>query len=170
MRVLGISGWSGSGKTTLIEKLIPELRRRGISVSTLKHAHHDFDIDKPGKDSWRHRQAGAHEVLVASDQRFALMHELAPGEQPTLEDLLDRLAPVDLVLVEGFKAAAIPRLEVWRQAVGKPRLPPGLGVTLAVACDVAHPPDAGPAVLDINDAAGVAQFIADWLRGPDWSR
>jgi molybdopterin-guanine dinucleotide biosynthesis protein B len=165
MRVLGISGWSGSGKTTLIEKLIPELRQSGISVSTLKHAHHDFDVDKPGKDSWRHRQAGASEVLVVSDRRLALMRELPPGEAPSLEDLLDRLAPVDLVLVEGFKASPIPRLEIWRSSTGKPRLQPEAGVTLAVVCDTPSPPGEAARVLDIDDAPSIARFIAAWLGG-----
>jgi molybdopterin-guanine dinucleotide biosynthesis protein B len=165
VRVLGISGWSGSGKTTLIEKLIPAFRRRGITVSTLKHAHHDFDIDKPGKDSWRHRQAGASEVLVVSDRRLALMRELPAGEVPSLEALLDRLAPVDLVLVEGFKAAPIPRLEIWRQATGMPRLHADAGTTIAVVCDAAAPPGGAEHVLDINDAESVADFIVGWLAG-----
>jgi molybdopterin-guanine dinucleotide biosynthesis protein B len=164
VRVLGISGWSGSGKTTLIEKLIPELRRHGITVSTLKHAHHDFDIDKPGKDSWRHRQAGASEVLVASDRRLALMRELPAGQPPSLEDLLDRLAPVDLVLVEGFKTAPIPRLEIWRSSAGNPRLEPGAGVTLAVVCDTPAPPGGAARVLDIDDIPAVARFVAAWLE------
>ena len=104
MRLIGFAGWSGAGKTTLLEKLIPELvQRRGLSVSTLKHAHHNFDLDKPGKDSWVHRQAGATEVLIASGNRFALMHELRGAPEPPLHELLAKLSPVDLVLVEGFK-------------------------------------------------------------------
>ncbi len=124
MRVIGFAGWSGAGKTTLIVKLIPALRARGFTVSTIKHAHHNFDIDKPGKDSYEHRAAGATEVLVASDQRFALMHELRGAPEPPLAELLGKLAPVDLVLVEGFKRDAHPKLEVHRVANGKPLLYP----------------------------------------------
>jgi molybdopterin-guanine dinucleotide biosynthesis protein B len=115
MRVFGLAGWSGSGKTTLLTRLIPELIRRGISVSTVKHAHHAFDIDKPGKDSWLHREAGAREVMVASARRFALMHELRDAPEPSLDDLVARMAPVDLLLVEGFKAHAHPKLEIHRR-------------------------------------------------------
>src|SRR5208282_6133742 len=103
MRVIGLAGWSGSGKTTLITKVIPVLTRRGFKISTIKHAHHEFDIDKPGKDSWLHRQAGASEVMVASARRFALMHELRDAPEPSLEELMARMAPVDLLLIEGFK-------------------------------------------------------------------
>src|SRR5580704_4064242 len=110
MRVFGLAGWSGSGKTTLLTRLIPELIWRAISVSTLKHAHHEFDVDKPGKDSWLHRQAGAREVLVASSRRFALMHELRNAPEPSLDELVARMAPVDLLLVEGFKAHAHKKL------------------------------------------------------------
>src|SRR5215469_14338296 len=116
MRILGLAGWSGSGKTTLMTALIPELVSRGISVSTVKHAHHSFDIDQPGKDSWRHRQAGAREVMVASAHRWALMHELRSAAEPSLEELLGRLSGADLVLVEGFKAHAHPKIEVYRHA------------------------------------------------------
>ena len=124
MRVIGFAGWSGAGKTTLIVKLIPALRARGFTVSTVKHAHHNFDIDTPGKDSYEHRTAGATEVLVASDQRFALMHELRGAPEPPLCELLGKLAPVDLVLIEGFKRDAHPKLEVHRAANGKPLLYP----------------------------------------------
>jgi molybdopterin-guanine dinucleotide biosynthesis protein B len=117
LHVLGIVGWSGSGKTTLLTALIPLLRARGLSVSTVKHAHHGFDMDRPGKDSYRHRAAGAHEVLVATAQRWALLHEV-DGPEPDLPALLSRLAPVDLVLVEGFKTHAFPKLEVHRPALG----------------------------------------------------
>ena len=117
MRIFGLAGWSGSGKTTLLTALIPELVRRGVRVSTIKHAHHEFDIDRPGKDSWLHRQAGASEVMVASPRRFALMHELRGAPEPTLRELLARMAPADLVLVEGFKRAPHPKLEVHRSAI-----------------------------------------------------
>src|ERR671920_137160 len=124
MRVVGLVGWSGAGKTTLLLKLIPELKRRGLMVSTLKHAHHAFDIDQPGKDSFEHRRAGASEVLVASSGRWALVHELRHEAEPPLADLLRRLSPVDLVIVEGFKAHGHPKIEVYRAANGKPFLFP----------------------------------------------
>src|SRR5690242_4506755 len=114
MRIFGLAGWSGSGKTTLMAALLPELVSRGLTVSTVKHAHHAFDIDQPGKDSWRHRQAGAREVMIASNRRWALMHELRDEPEPTLDELLRRLSPVDLVLVEGYKGHSHPKLEVYR--------------------------------------------------------
>ena len=123
MRVIGLAGWSGAGKTTLVLRLIPELERRGYSVSTLKHAHHDFDIDKPGKDSFEHRAAGAREVLVASANRLALMRELRGAPEPSLADLLRMLAPVDIVLIEGFKREAHAKIEVHRAVAGKPSSP-----------------------------------------------
>jgi molybdopterin-guanine dinucleotide biosynthesis protein B len=122
MRVIGLAGWSGAGKTSLIVKLIPYLGERGFSVSTLKHAHHAFDVDQPGKDSYLHREAGAREVLVASDRRFALMHELRGAAEPTLAELLRRLSPADLVLIEGFKRDEHVKIEVHREANGKPWL------------------------------------------------
>ena len=124
MRAIGFAGWSGAGKTTLIVRLIPELNRRGLSVSTIKHAHHGFDLDQPGKDSYVHRAAGAHEVLVASANRLALMRELRGAPEPSLADLLRLLAPVDLVLVEGFKRDSLPKIEVHRAANGKPPIHP----------------------------------------------
>lgn len=124
MRVIGLAGWSGAGKTTLIVKLIPALRARGFSVSTIKHAHHAFDIDEPGKDSYKHREAGATEVLVATANRFALMHELRGAPEPSLAELLTRLENVDFVIVEGFKAEAHAKLEVHRVANDKPYLFP----------------------------------------------
>ncbi len=124
MRVIGFAGWSGSGKTTLIVRLIPALIARGLSVSTLKHAHHSLEIDKPGKDSYAHREAGAREVLVASAKRWALMHELRGEDEPRLADLLARLSEVDLVIVEGFKREAHAKIEVHRAIVGKPLLYP----------------------------------------------
>ena len=163
MKVLGVAGWSGSGKTTLIVALLPRLKALGLRVSTIKHAHHGFDIDRPGKDSFRHREAGAHEVLVASGQRWALLHELE-GPDPSLAALLARLAPVDLVLVEGFKATATPKLEVHRPALGKPPLWPGRPEVLAVASDVPLPECDRP-VLPLGDAAAIAGWIADALPG-----
>src|ERR1700756_3241234 len=119
MRVIGLAGWSGAGKTTLLRKLIPELSGRGLLVSTLKHAHHSFDVDQPGKDSWEHRQAGATEVLVASATRWALMHELRDQAEPRLPALLAHMSPVDLVLVEGFKRDRHPKIEIHRSANAK---------------------------------------------------
>lgn len=163
MRVLGIAGWSGSGKTTLLAKLIPALIGRGLTVSTVKHAHHDFDIDQPGKDSWRHREAGATEVLVASDRRWALMHEHRRAAEPPLAALLAKLQPVDLVLVEGFKREAYPKLEVWRAEAGKPPLHPEDPSIVAVASDG---PIADPTRrrLDIDDIEAIADFVADFAR------
>ncbi len=122
MKVFGLAGWSGSGKTTLMVRLLPELVRRGIAVSTMKHAHHEFDVDQPGKDSYEHRRAGATEVMVCSSRRFALMHELRDRPEPAVEDLIRRMTPVDLLLIEGFKAHAHDKLEVYRPSVGKPLL------------------------------------------------
>jgi molybdopterin-guanine dinucleotide biosynthesis adapter protein len=157
MRIFGLAGWSGSGKTTLLAALIPELVRRGVTVSTIKHAHHQFDIDQPGKDSWRHRQAGASEVMVASSRRFALMHELRGAPEPSLDDLVARMAPVDLLLVEGFKRGPHPKLEVHRPSVGKPFLYPDDPHIVALASDetlrVPLP------LLPLGDAAAIADFI-----------
>ena len=122
MKIFGLAGWSGSGKTTLMIKLIPALAARGISVSTLKHAHHAFDVDTPGKDSYEHRIAGAKEVLVTSGKRWVLMHELRDAEEPPLDELVPRLSPVDLLLIEGFKRHRHDRIEVYRSGLGKPML------------------------------------------------
>jgi molybdopterin-guanine dinucleotide biosynthesis protein B len=157
MKVLGIAGYSGAGKTTLLEKLIPLLRADGAVVSVIKHVHCGFDIDQPGKDSYRHRQAGAGEVLVAGEARWALMHENERAGPPRLQDLLGRLSPCDLVLVEGWKREPIPRIEVHRQASGKPWLYPEDDRILAVASDVA-PPDNKPWLL-LDDVAGIRAFI-----------
>ena len=135
MRLFGFAGWSGSGKTTLIEQVVPRLIARGQVVSLIKHAHHHFDVDHPGKDSWRHRQAGCQEVLVTSPLRWALMHELRGAAEPSMADSLARLAPCDLALIEGFKAAPIPKLEIWRATVGKPPLHPRDPAIIAVATD-----------------------------------
>jgi molybdopterin-guanine dinucleotide biosynthesis protein MobB len=159
-RVFGIAGWSGSGKTTVLTALIPALIARGQTVSTIKHAHHDFDIDRPGKDSFRHREAGAHEVMIGSGYRFALMHELRDGStEPSLGDLVARLAPVDLVLVEGFKFDPIPKLEVHRPSVGKPPIWPDDPHIVAVATDVALARCDRP-VLDLADTEAIADLVA----------
>jgi molybdopterin-guanine dinucleotide biosynthesis adapter protein len=173
MRIIGITGWSGAGKTTLIIKLIPLLTAKGLRVSTLKHAHHMFDVDTPGKDSYEHRAAGATEVLIASENRFAIMHELRGAPEPPLEVLLGKLSAVDLVLVEGFKRGPHPKIEVFRKANGKEPLHPGNAGIVAVASDTpfteAHRP-----VIPLNDAAAVAEACmrlavapssVDWRRG-----
>ena len=153
MRIFGLAGWSGSGKTTLLAALIPELVARGLSVSTIKHAHHEFDIDQPGKDSWRHRQAGASEVMVASARRWALMHELRGLPEPSLDELVARMSPVDLLLVEGFKRQPHPKLEVHRPSLGKPLIYPDDPHVVAIASDVALPQARVPRVsLDDTDA------------------
>lgn len=166
MRVIGLAGWSGAGKTTLLTKLIPELTRRGVSVSTLKHAHHVFDVDKPGKDSFLHREAGAYEVLVSSGRRWALMHELRDEAEPDLPDLLVKLSPVDLVIVEGYKRSAIPKIEVYRDANGKPPLHPGEPAIVAVASDAPFP-DAGRPVLDLDDIRIVADAVLEFAQPLD---
>ena len=135
MRIFGFAGWSGSGKTTLVEQLIPRLVGRGLRVSTIKHAHHDFDVDVPGKDSYRHRHAGCQEVLVSSANRWALMHELRGDDELTLADALARLTPCDLVLVEGYKQAVLPKLEIYRASLGKPLLHPGDANIVGLATD-----------------------------------
>jgi molybdopterin-guanine dinucleotide biosynthesis protein B len=160
MRVFGLAGWSGAGKTTLLKRLIPCLIAQGLGVSTLKHAHHDFDVDQPGKDSWEHRQAGASEVLVASSRRWALMHELRDEGEPALGALLDRLSPVDLVLIEGFKLDPHPKLEVFRAANGKAPLHPDDPRIIAVATDVTFPDFPG-ARFRLDDIDAIAAFIRD---------
>ncbi len=157
-KVFGLAGWSGSGKTTLLERLIPALMGRGLAISTLKHAHHAFDLDQPGKDSWRHRQAGAQEVMVASARRWALQHELAGTQEPTVAELLAHMSPVDLVLVEGFKREGHEKLEVHRPGLAKPPLWPDDPFIVAVASDSALP-DCPLPVLPLDDAAAIAGFI-----------
>lgn len=164
MKVLGISGWSGSGKTTLLVRLIPALTARGLSISTIKHAHHAFDVDVPGKDSYRHREAGASEVLIASAARLALMREHRGAPEPTLDELLARLAPVDLVLVEGFKRERHPKLEVYRPATGKPPFFESDESVIAVASDVAVDAGGRP-VFHLDDVAAIAEFTAEHARG-----
>jgi molybdopterin-guanine dinucleotide biosynthesis protein B len=162
VKVLGIVGWSGSGKTTLLVALLPLLRAAGLTVSTVKHTHHGFDMDRPGKDSHRHREAGAHEVLVASSSRWALMHEVA-GPEPGLPALLERLEPVDLVLVEGFKTHPYPKLEVHRPGLGKPPIWVDQPDVVAVASD-GMPRTDGPILLPLNDPAAVAKWVQRHLR------
>lgn len=158
MRVLGLAGWSGSGKTTLLTALLPLLIGHGLRVSTVKHTHHAVDLDRPGKDSYRHRAAGAHEVMVASSARWALLHEVA-GEEPPLSALLARMAPVDLVLVEGFKTSPYPKLEVHRPALGKPPLWPGRADILAVASDAAALPGCDRPVLPLDQPEAIAAWV-----------
>jgi molybdopterin-guanine dinucleotide biosynthesis adapter protein len=158
MRVIGLAGWSGSGKTTLITKVIPVLVGRGLKVSTIKHAHHAFDIDRPGKDSWQHREAGAAEVVVASSRRWAVVHELRDEPEPPLEQLLAKLSPADLVIIEGFKRHAHPKLEIYRASVGKPLIYPQDDCVVAIASD-APLPHAQLPVLMLDDVEGIANVL-----------
>jgi molybdopterin-guanine dinucleotide biosynthesis protein B len=158
MRLIGLAGWSGAGKTTLLEKLIPELVKRGVSVSTLKHAHHNFDLDKPGKDSWVHRQAGATEVLISSENRFALMHELRGAPELPLAELVSKLSPVDLVIVEGFKRGPHPKIEIWRAANGKPFLHPEDPAIRAIAADEPLK-DLPIPVVNLDDIGAIANIV-----------
>jgi molybdopterin-guanine dinucleotide biosynthesis protein B len=157
MKLIGLAGWSGAGKTTLLERVIPHLTAKGLSVSTLKHAHHKFDVDVPGKDSWKHRQAGATEVLVASANRFALMHELRGAPEPTLPELLSLLSPVDLVIVEGFKSDPHPKIEVYRAENGKPFLHGQDVAIVAVASDV--PVETALPVFHLDDIEKIADMM-----------
>ena len=163
MRVIGFAGWSGAGKTTLIVKLIPELNRRGLSVSTVKHAHHGFDLDRSGKDSYEHRSAGAEEVLVASSNRVALMRELRGAPEPPLSELLRLLKPVDLVLIEGFKRDCLPKIEVFRLGHGKPPLHPGDKTIVALIGDQAAPSLPHAPIDDIPAAADLVLAHAEPL-------
>jgi molybdopterin-guanine dinucleotide biosynthesis adapter protein len=163
MRLIGLAGWSGSGKTTLLAKLLPALIARGRIVSTLKHAHHNFDVDQPGKDSHTHRLAGASEVLVSSARRWALMHELRDEPEPTLRELVAHLSPVDLVIVEGFKTENHAKLEVHRSAVGKPLLYPNDPHVVAIASD-RRPPDIQLPFADLDDIARIAELVDELAR------
>jgi molybdopterin-guanine dinucleotide biosynthesis protein B len=157
MKVIGIAGWSGAGKTTLLTRVIPLLTARGLRVSTIKHAHHGFDVDQPGKDSHTHRMAGATEVLISSANRFALLHELRGAPELTLHALLGKLSAVDLVLVEGFKREAHPKLEVYRAVVGKPLLAPDDPNVVAIASD--GPVAARVPVVSLDDTEAVADIL-----------
>jgi molybdopterin-guanine dinucleotide biosynthesis protein B len=157
MKTFGFAGWSGSGKTTLIEALIPRFVMKGLRVALIKHAHHTFDVDQPGKDSYRHRHAGASEVLVTSSRRWVLMHELRGGHEPSFEEQIKRLSPCDLVLVEGFKYAPIAKLEVWRAQTGEALLHPNDPHIVAVASDAKV--ETRLPLLDLNHHDAIAAFV-----------
>jgi len=175
MKILGIAGYSGSGKTTLIETLLPLLNAAGLKVSVIKQSHHDIEVDVIGKDSWRHRHAGAQETLLTSPHRWMLVGELRGAAEPSLAHHLARLSPCDLVLVEGYKHASLPKLEIWRAANARPWLFPEDAQFIAVAADESPPealaealanalPDrAAPEHLDLNDPQAIATFILAWL-------
>ena len=158
MRIIGLAGWSGSGKTTLVTKLIPRLTTRGLRISTLKHAHHGFDLDQPGKDSFMHRTAGATEVIVSSARRFAVLHELRDEPEWDLPALVGKMSLVDLVLVEGFKRDAFPKIEIHRTANGKPLIHPEDPHIVAIAADTALPQATVP-VIDLNDIDAIAELV-----------
>ena len=162
MKIFGVTGWKNSGKTGLMERLITEFTARGLSVSSIKHAHHSFDIDHPGRDSYRHRDAGARQVLLASRNRWALMHELRDEDEPSLGDLLEQLSPVDLVLIEGYKRDRHPKIEAHRKETGQPLIAPEDETIVAVASDASVAIDR--LVLDLNDTASIANFIAQHLE------
>jgi len=162
MKIFGVTGWKNSGKTGLMERLIAEFSARGLSVSSIKHAHHSFDIDHPGRDSYRHRDAGARQVLLASRNRWALMHELRNEEEPRLDDLIKQLSPVDLVLIEGYKRDRHPKIEAHRQETSQPMIAPDDETIIAVASDSAVQIDRP--VFDLNDTRSIADFIVQHLE------
>ncbi|MBD8662922.1 molybdopterin-guanine dinucleotide biosynthesis protein B [Rhizobium sp. CFBP 8752] len=165
-RVFGIAGWKNSGKTGLAVRLVMEFTRRGYKISTIKHAHHDFDIDKVGADSFRHRQAGAHEVTIVSGTRFAIMHELRGDPEPSLQDVLDRIAPCDLVLIEGYKREPVPKIEARRlESKSREPLAPTDPHIVAIAADHAVEGTSLP-VFDLDDTVAIADFIADVVSLP----
>ncbi|MEX0283033.1 MAG: molybdopterin-guanine dinucleotide biosynthesis protein B [Paracoccaceae bacterium] len=157
MKLYGVVGWKNAGKTGLMERLVRDITGRGFTVSTVKHAHHSFDVDQPGKDSHRHREAGASEVLLASRHRIALMQELRDADEPPLADLLARLSPVDLVLIEGYKRDKHPKVEAHRAETGNPLIAPDDATVRAVASDV--PLTLDRPVFDLNDTGAIADFI-----------
>ncbi|MFA7429126.1 MAG: molybdopterin-guanine dinucleotide biosynthesis protein B [Rhodospirillaceae bacterium] len=159
MKIIGLAGWSGSGKTTLMVQLLEEISARGVRVSTMKHAHHAVDIDQPGKDSWRHRQAGASEVMLVTGNRWFLMHEKRDDPEPPIESLIARMEPVDLLIVEGFKRHPIDKVEVFRPSVGKPPIWPGDDRIVAVASDAAELPGLDRPLLDLNSPSAIVDFI-----------
>ena len=163
MLIIGLAGWSGAGKTTLLAKVLPLIVARGLTVSTLKHAHHSFDLDQPGKDSHTHRMAGATEVLIASANRYALMHELRGTPEPSLYELLAKLSPVDLVVVEGFKAARYRKLEIFRAAVGKPALHPDDSLIVGIISDTPFPASGRPLV-SIDDPGAVGDLMLEYAE------
>jgi molybdopterin-guanine dinucleotide biosynthesis protein B len=158
MRIIGLAGWKNSGKTTLLARVIPQLVARGHTVSTVKHAHHEFDIDQPGKDSHTHRMAGATEVLIGSAKRYALLHELRGAPEPPLRALLAKLAPVDLVIIEGYKRDAHPKIELHRASNGKPLLYPNDRWIVAVAADIPLP-DVELPVIGLDDVDKIADVL-----------
>jgi molybdopterin-guanine dinucleotide biosynthesis protein B len=160
MKIFGITGWSGSGKTTLIEQIVPRFIERGLVVSLIKHAHHAFDVDTPGKDSYRHRRAGCSEVLVSSQNRWVVMHELRGAPEPTLDEQVKRISPCDLLLIEGYKRYPMPKLEVWRKENGKPFLHPEDGNIVAIAADTA--PQGRLPRFDLDDHDGIANFVLEF--------
>ena len=163
--LLGFAAWSGTGKTSLLEQVLPLLRKADIQVGVIKHSHHDFEIDKPGKDSHRLRQAGAIETLIASRHRWALVHENTELQEPLLADLVRHLDPeIELVLVEGFRHEAFPKIELHREAVGKPWLHPDDEAIIAIACDNPDNTDSSLPVMDINQPRQISDFILDYLR------
>ena len=164
MKVIGLAGWSGAGKTTLLTRVIPHLIAGGLRVSVIKHAHHKFDVDVPGKDSWLHRRAGAEEVLVSSGNRWALMHELRGAQEPALADLLRKMSPVDLVVIEGYKTEPHRKIEVHRAANGKPLLFPGDGAIVGIVSDVAVETALPTAHLD--DVPAVAAMMQRFALAP----
>jgi molybdopterin-guanine dinucleotide biosynthesis protein B len=163
MKVIGFRGFSGSGKTTLVEQVVARLKAAGLRVSVVKHAHHDFDIDHPGKDSWRHRQAGAYEVVIASDRRLAIMREYEALADPVVHDLIRELSPCDWVLVEGFKHDTVPKIEIWRASTGQSAQYPVDPQVVAICTDSADrlPELTGLPVLDLNDPQAVVDFLRD---------
>jgi molybdopterin-guanine dinucleotide biosynthesis protein B len=166
MKIFGLAGWSGSGKTTLMVRLLPELVGRGLTVSTVKHAHHNFEIDRPGKDSYEHREAGATEVMITGGRRWALMHEIREKVEPTVGDLVSHMTPVDLLLIEGFKKDGHPKLEVYRAATGKPLICREDSKIVAVASDGKLDGLEIPQ-LDLNDIPAIADFIIEYCGFKD---
>ena len=160
MKIFGFAGWSGSGKTTLIEQLIPRFVKRGLKVSLIKHAHHSFDFDHPGKDSYRHREAGCSEVVVVSEKRWVIMHELHGEPEPSLEEQIKRVSPCDLLLVEGYKRYPLPKLEIWRKVNAEPLLHPGDKHIVAIAADAAVETDLPR--FDLNDSDAIGDFILSY--------
>ncbi|HXP96968.1 MAG TPA: molybdopterin-guanine dinucleotide biosynthesis protein B [Telmatospirillum sp.] len=158
MKVFGLAGWSGAGKTTLMVALVQKISARGVTVSTIKHAHHRFDIDRPGKDSFRHREAGATEVMIATPERWALMHEMRASPEAQLGELLAHMTPVDLLLIEGFKAHPHDKLEIHRPSLGKPMIWPQDPYIVAVASD-APLEDLPLPRLDLDDSSAIVEFI-----------
>lgn len=163
MQILGFAGWSGAGKTTVLAKLIPALTAKGLRVSTMKHAHHAFDVDTPGKDSYVHRAAGATEVMVSSGNRWALMHELRGGDEPDAATLIGHMTPVDLLLIEGFKNEPHDKIEIYREANGKPLLSAGDPTFVAICSDGPVPTTSLP-VIDLNDTTAIADFVIAHCR------